>query len=96
VLSIAGQNPYDYVDNIASTISGNYLDHGVRVNSVFTSYRISNNTLSQRVGDLAGPPLPELDSLEMEVIVVGSKKSEKVTIPYLMDYLGLPFKDGES
>jgi hypothetical protein len=34
--------------------------------------------------------------LEMEVMVVGSKKKEKVTIPYLMNYLGAPFKDGKS
>jgi hypothetical protein len=96
VLSIAGQDPFDYVDHIASTVSGNFLDHGVRVNSVFTSYRISNFTLSQRLGDLAGPPLPDLDSLEMEVIVVGSTKPEKVTIPYLTEYLGESFKDGPS
>ena len=40
VLQIAGMDPYDYVDYIAKTQSGNYLDHGVRVNSVYTSYRI--------------------------------------------------------
>ena len=54
VLAINGQDPYTYVDYIASTVSGNYLDHGVRVNSVFSSYRISANVLSQRVGDLCG------------------------------------------
>lgn len=36
VVSIGGQAPYDYVDEIAKTVSGNYLDHGIRVNSVFT------------------------------------------------------------
>lgn len=96
VVSIAGQDPYSYIDHIASTVSGNYLDHGVRVNSVLSSYRISANTLSQRLGDLAGPPLPDLDSLEMEVLVVGSTTVEKVVIPYQMSYLGEPFADGAS
>lgn len=41
VLQIGGIDAYDYVDHIASTVSGNYLDHGIRVNSVYTSYRIS-------------------------------------------------------
>lgn len=40
VLQIGGLSPYDYVDEIAKTRSGNYLDHGVRVNSVYSSYRI--------------------------------------------------------
>lgn len=40
---------------IAGTVSGNYLEHGVRINSVFTSYRISGTSFSQRLGNLAGP-----------------------------------------
>jgi hypothetical protein len=40
VLEIEGMAPLDYIDLIADTISGNYLDHGVRVNSVVSSYRI--------------------------------------------------------
>ena len=68
----------------------------MRVNSVFSSYRIQGNALSQRLGDLAGPPLPDLDSLTMVVKIVGSNKPETVTIPYAMDYLGPPFTDGPS
>ena len=30
ILEIEGQDPYDYVDFIAHTVSGNFLDHGVR------------------------------------------------------------------
>jgi len=46
ILSIEGQAPYDYVDKIASTVSGNYLDHGIRVNSVFTRFAsyLANNS----------------------------------------------------
>lgn len=50
VVSIEGQDPYAYVDFIAKTVSGNYLDHGVRVNSVFSSYRLSGSDYSQRFG----------------------------------------------
>ena len=50
---------YAYADLIASTESGNYLDHGVRVNSVFSSYRISDTDFSQRFGDIAGPSFNE-------------------------------------
>jgi hypothetical protein len=55
VTEIEGQTPFDYVDFIAKTVSGNYLDHGVRVNSVFSSYRISPTNFSQRLGDLGIP-----------------------------------------
>lgn len=96
VLSIAGMDPYTYVDLIARTVSGNYLDHGVRVNSVFSSYRIVDTDFSQRVGDLAGPPIPDQDSLTFELIPVGSTKPETVTIPYLANFIGVPFTDKES
>lgn len=51
VVAIEGMDPYAYVDFIAKTVSGNYLDHGVRVNSVLSSYRISGTDFSQRVGE---------------------------------------------
>lgn len=96
VLQIAGMDAYAYADLIASTESGNYLDHGVRVNSVFSSYRISDTDFSQRFGDIAGPAFPDRDSLTMTLIPVGSSESETVTIPYLATYLGLPFRDQNS
>lgn len=95
VVQIEGQYPYDYVDHIASTVSGNYLDHGVRVNSVFTSYRISGG-LSQRVGDLAGPSFISQTTLEFQLIVVNSSQVETVTVPYLSNFIGAPFTDKES
>lgn len=96
VLSIEGQDPYAYADFIAKTASGNYLDHGVRVNSVFSSYRISGTDFSQRFGDLAGPAFPDKDFLTFKLIPVGSKKSETVKIPFLANYVGQPFTDKAS
>ncbi|PFH53432.1 hypothetical protein AMATHDRAFT_1097 [Amanita thiersii Skay4041] len=96
VLSIEGQDAYTYVDFIAKTKSGNYLDHGVRVNSVFTSYRISGTTFSQRLGDLAGPLDVTQNTLTMTLIPVGSSQQETITIPYLANFLGLPFTDKDS
>ncbi|KAI0075954.1 hypothetical protein K474DRAFT_1317140 [Panus rudis PR-1116 ss-1] len=96
VLAINGQDPFDYIDLIARTESGNYLDHGVRVNSVFTSYRISGTDFSQRLGDLAGPAFPDRDSLTFRLIPVNSSKPETVTVPYFANYLGAPFTDQAS
>ncbi|KAG6836074.1 hypothetical protein H0H93_011655 [Arthromyces matolae] len=97
LLKINGQDPYDYVDTIARTVSGNYLDHGVRVNSVFSSYRISGTDFSQRLGDLAGPLDVTQTSLTFELIVVNSTVRETVTVPYLASYIGLgDFTDSKS
>jgi hypothetical protein len=97
VLRINGLDAYDYVDRIASNTSGNYLDHGVRVNSVFSSYRIdSTNAFSQRIGDLAGPPFPDLESVTFTLIPVNSTHQETITVPYLASYLGQPFTDSAS
>ncbi|KAF9256020.1 hypothetical protein L218DRAFT_882730 [Marasmius fiardii PR-910] len=96
VLAIEGQDPYDYVDFIAKTVSGNYLDHGVRVNSVFSSYRIANGDYSQRLGDLAGPSGVQLTSLKLKLIPLDTDKQETVTVPYLAAYMGNPFTDKDS
>ncbi|KAJ7130238.1 hypothetical protein C8R44DRAFT_775165 [Mycena epipterygia] len=96
VISIEGQEPYSYVDLIAKTVSGNYLDHGVRVNSVFSSYRLSGANYSQRFGDLAGPTGVSQNSLTFKLITVNSTKIETVTVPYIADFLGVPFTDQAS
>ncbi|KAF5384319.1 hypothetical protein D9615_003317 [Tricholomella constricta] len=96
VLKIEGKDPYVYVDQIAKTVSGNYLDHGVRVNSVFTSYRISGNRFSQRLGDLAGPTGVTQKSLTFKLITANSTKAETVEVPFLANYLGAPFTDKSS
>ncbi|KAF8579069.1 hypothetical protein K439DRAFT_1638297 [Ramaria rubella] len=97
VLKINGLDAYDYVDRIASNTSGNYLDHGVRVNSVFSSYRIDDtNAFSQRLGDLAGPVFPDPESITFTLIAVNSTKEETITIPYLADFIGIPFTNSTS
>lgn len=96
VLEIAGMDAYAYADLIARTESGNNLDHGIRVNSVFSSYRISNTVFSQRFGDIAGSAFPDRNSLTMTLIPVGSTIPEIVTIPYVANYLGEPFTDKAS
>ncbi|THU97635.1 hypothetical protein K435DRAFT_753812 [Dendrothele bispora CBS 962.96] len=96
VLEIEGQAPYDYADFIAKTVSGNYLDHGVRVNSVFTSYRISGTNFSQRLGDLAGPTGVKQTSLNVKLITANSTEEETVDIPYLANFIGVNFTDAET
>ena len=94
VLAIEGKSPYVYADFIAATQSGNYLDHGVRVNSVFSSYRISGTSYSQRFGDLAGSAFPDKDTLTMKVHVVNATRAETIKIPFLASYSGTPFTNG--
>jgi hypothetical protein len=96
IVQIEGMDPYAYVDLIARTVSGNYLDHGVRVNSVFTSYRISGTTLSQRLGNLAGPIDVTRTSLNFKLIAVNSTKIEIIDIPYLANFIGVSFTDSAS
>lgn len=96
MLSIEGQDPFSYADTIADTETGTYLDHGVRINSVFSSYRLSDTAYSQRLGDISGPIFPEKTSLTLELLLVNSTKSESIEIPYLASYLGSPFTDSES
>lgn len=96
VLEIEGMDAYSYADLIANTESGNFLDHGVRVNSVFSSYRISGTDFSQRFGDIAGPQFPDRNSLTVKLIPVNSTKSEVVSIPYLANYVGAVFTDQAS
>jgi hypothetical protein len=50
VTSIEGQDPYAYVSQVATNYSGNYLDHGIRENSVYSSYRYTAGKWGQRVG----------------------------------------------
>lgn len=93
ILEIEGKDAFDYATFIAETQSGNYLDLGVRVNSAFSSYRISGTDFSQRFGDIAGPALPDLESLTVKLIPVNSTKAETVKIPFLANFLGQPFTD---
>ena len=94
VVEIEGKDPYAYAERVAHTQSGNYLDHGVRVNSVFSSYRISGTSYSQRFGDLAGSAFPDKDTLTMKVHVVNATRPETIKIPFLASYSGTPFSSG--
>jgi len=96
VLTIGGLPAFDYIDKIARTVSGNYLDHNIRVNSVVSSYRILNTTFSQRVGDLAGPLFLTQTSLNFSLVPVNSTIPEPVDVPFVAFFIGAPFTDGRS
>jgi hypothetical protein len=96
VLTIGGLPASDYIDKIARTVSGNYLDHNVRVNSVVSSYRIVNTTFSQRVGDLAGPLFLTQKSLNFSLIPVNSTVPEFVDVPFVAALVGASFTDARS
>jgi hypothetical protein len=96
VLTIGGLPASDYIDKIARTVSGNFLDHNVRVNSVVSSYRIVNTTFSQRLGDLAGPLFLTQTSLNFSLIPVDSTIAELVDVPFVAAFNGTAFTDGET
>ncbi|KAF8688631.1 peptidase S41 family protein, partial [Rhizoctonia solani] len=88
ILTIEGLPAWAYVNLIATTQSGNWVDHNIRVNSVLSSYRVTSNAWAQRLGDIAGSLFPDKDSLTMTVIPVGGTKPEIVK--------ATPFVDGPS
>ena len=96
VLTIGGLPASDYIDEIARTVSGNYLDHNVRVNSVVSSYRIAGTNFSQRLGDLAGPIFLTQTSLEFSLILVNSTTPELIDVPFVAGFIGTSFTDGRS
>ena len=96
VLTIGGLPASDYIDEIARTVSGGYLDHNVRVNSVVSSYRMPNTTISQRLGDLAGPLFLTQTSLNFSLILVNSTTPEFVDVPFVASLIGTPYTDGPS
>ena len=94
--TIGGLPAFDYIDKIASTVSGNYLDHNIRVNSVVSSYRLVNGEYSQRPGDLAASLTVTQTSLEFSLVTVNSTTLEVVQVPYIADLIGNPFTDRKS
>lgn len=96
VIQIGGLPALDYIDKIAKTVSGNYLDHNIRVNSVVSSYRIVGSNWSQRLGDLASELFPQQTSLEFVLIPKGSDAPETVDVPFVAAFLGGAFTDGPS
>lgn len=96
VLEIEGVDAYAYADKVASMESGQYLDHGVRINSVFSSYSLSKSTFSQRFGDIAETTFPDRDTLTMKVVPANSTNVETIEIPFVSTYTGSHFKDKAS
>jgi hypothetical protein len=98
VIEIGGQPVLDYIDNIAKTVSGNYLDHNVRVNSVVSSYRLVGSQWSQRFGDHASELFLKQTSLDILLIPEGSASgaSETVTVPFVAQFVGNWFTDAPS
>jgi hypothetical protein len=98
VIEIGGLPALDYIDKIAETVSGNYLDHNIRVNSVVSSYRIIGSYYSQRLGDAASELFLTQISLDMNIILKGSASgaSETVTVPFIAGFVGSAFTDGPS
>jgi len=98
VIEIGGLPVLDYIDKIAKTVSGSYLDHNVRVNKVVSSYRIAGSQWSQRLGDHASELFLKQTSLDMLLVPKGSASgaTETVTVPFVAGYLGYDFTDGPS
>lgn len=98
VIKIGGLPVLDYIDQIAKTVSGNYLDHNVRVNSVVSSYRIVGSQWSQRFGDHASELFPRQTSLDILLIPKGSTSNtpETVNVPFVASFVGQNFTDGSS
>ncbi|KAH9988078.1 hypothetical protein BJV74DRAFT_839926 [Russula compacta] len=98
VIEIDGLPARQYIDKVASTVSGNFLDHNVRVNSVVSGYRITGNTSSQRLGDLASRPSPKHTNLEFLLNPVNSTSDmpERVQVPFVAVLLGANFTDRSS
>jgi len=97
VISIEGLAAYDYVDKIASTEVGGFLDHGIRFNGALSYYRISGGEWAQRWGAVAGPVSVFRDSLKVTLVPVGEAKPLTLKIPYIAVYAGWnSFTDGPS
>lgn len=96
VTSIEGMDPWDHVDMLADTVTGTYLDHNVRVNSVFTSYRLSGDSFSQRFGDFSGRLFSDVEGVTMTVIPVNETEEETVFVPFLSVFMGNDFTDADS
>jgi len=98
VQEIGGLSALDYIDQVASTASGNFLDHNIRVNNVISGYSMNNGGFSQRLGDLASSSVLRQTSLNFSVIPVGSTTGtpESIDVPFVSVYSGQPFADGQS
>jgi hypothetical protein len=98
VIEINGLPVRSYIDKIARTVSGGFLDHNIRVNRVVSSYSDPGTGLSQRLGDHASEDFLKQTSLDFLLIPVGSNsgKPEHVNVPFVAAFTGVDFTDGAS
>jgi len=99
VINIEGIPARQYIDEIARTKSGDFLDHNVRVNSVVSSYRLLSTptgNFSQRVGDLAGQFFPTRNNLTFDIIYANLSMVERVRLPFVAAFIGNSFTDKAS
>lgn len=98
VVGIEGYSARDYIDKVARTDSGGFLDHNVRVNSVVSSYQMTGGNFTQRLGDVATNPFLKQTSLQFSLIPKDSFSGlpERVIVPFVTLFSGAPFSDGPS
>ncbi|KAJ3505956.1 hypothetical protein NLJ89_g7141 [Agrocybe chaxingu] len=96
LVEVEGMDPYAYVNHIATTVSGNHLDHGIRVNSVYTSYRVSGIGFTQRMGDFAQSLDITRTHLKVKLVLANSTEVEEVDIPFAAYYTGRNFDNRAS
>ena len=98
VHKIGGLPAWEYIDYIADSVVGIFLDHNVRVNTVFSSYTMPGPVHQQRLGFLASRNFLMETSLEFSVVPVNttSNEPESVKVPFVAVYTGAPFKNKES
>jgi len=98
VVGIEGYSARDYIDKVARTDSGGFLDHNVRVNSVVSSYQMTGGNFTQRLGDVATNPFLKQTSLQFSLVPKDSLSGlpERVIVPFVTLFSGAPFSDGPS
>ena len=95
VRKIGGVPAWEYIDYISDNVVGIFLDHNVRVNSVFSSYTMPVSVHQQRLGFLASRNFLMEMSLEFFVVPVNttSNEPERVKVPFVALYTGAPFEN---
>jgi len=98
VLEIDGLPVLEYIDQVARTASGDFLDHNIRVNRVISSYQLYNGSFFQRLGDLASSSVVRQTCLKFSLIPVDSPSGtpECIDVPFVSAPYGQPFVDEDS
>ncbi|KAG8693372.1 hypothetical protein FRC08_009167, partial [Ceratobasidium sp. 394] len=91
IVSINGQDPWAYIDNLAAH-SGGYQARTTRQNGFFASYSGSAYRMGE-FAQLAWPP--EKDTIKLTIVRKGQTKKEDFNVPYLSNR-GVFFTDANS